>query len=103
MRGPEAPGPMERDWSCVPQRVTERLHQRYVVVFADALEDEERERRGAGVGDEMRTAGHRDVALPRAEADLLLGFLQEQPHLALQHIEGVADAGVIVPGHRLGR
>ena len=57
----------------------------------------------AGIGHQMRPAGDRDEGLARLQPDLLLGILQEEPHLAFQHIEGVGDVGVEVPRHGLRR
>src|SRR5258708_15690841 len=51
----------------------------------------------------MRPTGYRDEAFAHAQPHLLLGVLQEEPHLAFQHIERVADVRVEVPGHGLRR
>ena len=77
------------------------LRQRYVVVLAHALQDQEGERTLAGVGHQMRAPGHRSVGLAGFQPDLLLRVLQEQAHLAFQHVEGVGDVGVEVPGYGL--
>ena len=70
---------------------------------ANALHDQEGERALAGIGHQVRPARRRREGLSRLQADLLLGVLQEQPHLAFQHVERVADIGMEVPGHGLGR
>src|SRR5437867_2675782 len=73
------------------------------VVLADALEDEEGHRLPAAVGDEMRAARSRGEGLPGGKAHLLLGLLQEDVQVALQHVERVGDVVVVVPGHLLRR
>src|SRR5438128_5693127 len=73
------------------------------VVLADALEDEEGHRLPATVGDEMRAARSRGEGLPGGKAHLLLGLLQENAQVALQHVERVGDVVVVVPRHLLRR
>src|SRR6266404_1008458 len=63
------------------------LDQRHVVVLTDALQDQESERGLAGIGHQMRPAGYGDIALAHAKSHFCLGVLQEEPHLAFQHIE----------------
>src|SRR5262245_49872051 len=78
-----------------------RTSERYIVVFAKALEHEEVDRGIAAVGDEVRATGFRGEGLAGREADLFLGVLQEDPQVALQHIERIADFVVVVPRHFL--
>src|SRR5258708_17838276 len=51
----------------------------------------------------MARAGARREGLAGLQTNLLLGFLQEEPHLAFQHIERVGDIRVEVPRHGLRR
>ena len=77
-------------------------HQRHEIIFADALQDQEGERRLAGVGDQMRPPGPDRKTSPGLRFTFSW-LLQVQPHLAFQHIEGIGDVGVGVPRHLLGR
>src|SRR5438876_874138 len=64
--------------------------QGYVVVLADALQDQERRRGVAAVGDEVRPSRRDRVRLTGAELHFLLGIAQEEPDAALEDIERVA-------------
>src|SRR5882762_1795706 len=75
--------------------------QRDVVVLAEALQHEERRRALPGVGDEVWPAGAYGVRFTRPQPHVLLRLAQEDPQLALEHVEGVLDVGVEVPRHLL--
>src|SRR6266481_2457609 len=75
--------------------------QRDEVVFADSLQDEERRRRVAAVDHEVRALRPDRERLAGPEAHLLLGVAQEDADLPLEHVEGVLDVVVAVPGHLL--
>ena len=51
----------------------------------------------------MRPPGDGGEGLAGLQADLFLGVLQEEPHLAFQHVERVGDVGVEMPRHGLRR
>src|SRR4029450_8858993 len=78
-----------------------RAGQRHVVVLADALQHEEGRGRFARVRDEVRPPGPDGVGLSRREAHLFLRVAQEDAEPALQHVERVLHAGVVVPRHLL--
>src|ERR1044071_2830787 len=78
-----------------------RTRERYIVVFGESRQHQEIDRGIAAVGDEVRAAGLGGERLAGREADLFLRILQEDAQVALQHVEGVADLVVIVPGHFL--
>src|SRR6201995_485244 len=78
-------------------------HQRNEVVFADALQHQEGQRRLSAVGDQMRPARPDDMDLTGLQLHFLLRLLQEQPHLAFRHIERIRHVGVGMPPHLLLR
>src|SRR5436309_7838729 len=80
-----------------------RGSQRDEVVLAEALQDEEGRRAVAAVGHQVRPSRRDGVRLAGSEVHLLLGIAQEQPHPALQDVEGVLGLVVVVPGHPLAR
>src|SRR5262245_1078948 len=51
----------------------------------------------------MRPPRLHSVGVARAQSHLLLWIAQEEPQRALDHIEGVLDMAVVVPGHHLLR
>src|SRR5258707_9830841 len=80
-----------------------RSRQRYVVVLAQTLQDEERRRGVAAVCDEVRSARRDHVHLTGAEAYFLPGIAEEEPKPPFQDVERVLDGAVIVPGDLLAR
>src|SRR6185436_1616270 len=79
-----------------------RSDQRHVVVLADALEHEKGRRALAAIGDEVRAAGAHRVRLAGRQAHLFLRVAKEEAQPSFQHVEGVLDIRVRVPGHLLG-
>src|SRR5882724_12518277 len=79
------------------------LYERNVVVFADALQNQNRHRGVAGVGHQMWPSRRHGVAFTNTELHLLLRILQEQAEATFQHIKGIADVIVGVPWHGLRR
>src|SRR6185295_7586132 len=71
------------------------------VVFAQALEHQEGGRGLAGVRDQMRPARRDAVGLARLELHLFLGILHEDSDAALEHVERVSHARVVMPRHLL--
>src|ERR1041384_7499892 len=79
------------------------IAKRDVVVFADALEDEEGRRTVTAVGDEVRAGGADGVGLAGAEPHLLRRVAQEDADVPLDDVERVVDVRVVVPRHLLRR
>src|SRR5712692_7990164 len=77
--------------------------QRDKIVFADALQHEEARRGVAAVDHEVRALRPDRERLAGPEAHLLLGIAQEDADLPLEHVEGVLDVVVVMPGHLLLR
>src|SRR5712691_4512733 len=77
--------------------------QRDKIVFADALQHEEGRRGVAAVDDEVRALRPDRERLAGPDAHLLLGVAQEDADLPLEHVEGVLDVVVVMPGHLLLR
>src|SRR5438105_15042002 len=77
------------------------MRQRDVVVLADALQDEKGRGRSSRIRDEMRPAGAHRIALARLQAHFFLRIAEEEPDLALEHVEGVLHVRVVVPRHLL--
>src|SRR6267378_1337917 len=75
----------------------------YEIVLADTLQHEKGRRLLAAIGDEVRAARGCRECLSWGKAHLLLGLLQEDAQLAFEHVEGVGDLVVVVPGHLLRR
>src|SRR3954469_14546142 len=75
--------------------------QRDEVVFADALQYQEGDRGAAAVRHEMRPPRRHAVGLARGEAHFLLRLLQEDAQRALEHVEGIGDVAMGVPGNLL--
>src|SRR5215472_810723 len=75
----------------------------YRVVAAHPLQHQERGAPAPAVGHQMRASrADRSPALARSQIDLFVGIAQGDPHVAVQDVEGVLDAGVVMPGNPLG-
>jgi hypothetical protein len=73
-----------------------------VIPVTNPLKHEKCGGSAAAVRYQMRAAwADRSPTLARSEFDLLIGIAQSDPHAAVEDIEGVLDAGVVVPGDPL--
>src|SRR5437016_13674439 len=79
------------------------LHERDVIVLADALKHEEGCRAISSIGDEVRATRSDSIGLTGAESHLLLRFTQEEPKVSLDDIERILDIAVVMPGYPLSR
>src|SRR5262245_25256763 len=51
----------------------------------------------------MRPSRFHGIGLARSQSHLFLWVAQEEPQISLDHMEGVLDMGMVVPGHLLLR
>lgn len=73
-----------------------------MIPITNPLKDKERGASATAVGYQMRAAwADGPPALARLEFDLFIGVAQGDPHAAVEDVESVLDAGVIVPGDPL--
>src|SRR5438552_6615002 len=77
--------------------------QRDKLIFADALQHQERCRGVAAVDHQLRAFRPHRERLAGPEANFLLGFAQEDGDRSPEHVERVLDIVVVVPGHFLVR
>ena len=79
------------------------LHERNVIVLADALQNEEGRRALSAIGDEVRPARPNRIGVTGAEMHLLLGLAQEELEASLNDVERILNMGMVMPRHLLGR
>src|SRR2546422_5495427 len=77
--------------------------KRNEVVLADACEREEGRRSSAAVGNEVWSARSHRIGIAGTKQNLLLGFAQEEPDLAINDIERVLNVAMVMPRHALQR
>jgi len=82
---------------------SKNFYERNIVVFADALQNQERQRLRPRIGHQMRPRWANHVDLAGFEAYLLLWILHEKPELAVQNVKCIGCIGVTVPRHLLRR
>jgi hypothetical protein len=79
------------------------LYERYKIVLADSLKNEESCRAGPTIADQVWAARSHRIGLTWVEPYLLFGFTQEEADAPIDHIKRVLDITVAVPRHLLGR
>lgn len=79
------------------------LHERNVIVLANALKDEKRCGVFPTIGDKVRTPRSDRIGIPGAKPHPLLRFAQEQPDLSLDNVERILNRAVAMPRHLLRR